>query len=164
MKFSLFAILTIASIILVSCNNTPDRPDPAMTQAQHDRVNQESAQLQAQKAAQNAASQASASVLHYYCPTHPTKGGGAAGTCPDCGTALVHNQAFHNQSAPAATTPTVTNGTNPLTPGSTPVPPAATNANGEYHYTCPNGHPGAGAAGSCSQCGTALVHNAAYHN
>lgn len=54
---------------------------------------------------------------------------------------------------------------------STPVPvPApqtaepAQNAKGVWHYTCPKGcEGGAGAQGNCAKCGTALAHNAAYH-
>lgn len=33
-----------------------------------------------------------------------------------------------------------------------------------FHYTCPNGHPGSEAAGTCVVCGTELAHNDAYHN
>ena len=36
----------------------------------------------------------------------------------------------------------------------------------QQHYICPNGCSGSGGAaqGTCSVCGTAYVHNAAYHN
>jgi len=54
---------------------------------------------------------------------------------------------------------------NPGTPPTTP-PPAepAQNAEGIWHYTCPNGCAGgAGAASPCPKCGTTLVHNGVYH-
>jgi len=43
---------------------------------------------------------------------------------------------------------------------------AASNVVGVEHYICPNGHAGFGsdAAGTCSQCGATLEHNAAFHN
>lgn len=140
------------------CANTPSRPDPVMTQAQHDRVNQESAAIQAQQAQQAAvASAAGSGLAHYYCATHPGEGGGSAGTCSQCGNAYTHNQAFHN--APAAGAP--------VTPGAAPEAGAepAINAEGIWHYTCPNGHTGGGGSATpCAECGTTLVHNTAYHN
>ncbi len=55
-----------------------------------------------------------------------------------------------NTSAPIATPP----GTN--------EPPQ--NADGVWHYICPDGHPGgAGKAGPCPTCSKMLIHNAAYH-
>jgi hypothetical protein len=132
---------------LFSCNTTPERPEPVMTQAQHDLINQESAALQAQKAAQTAAAATSSNVLHYYCADHPSVGGAAQGLCSECNKALVHNQAFHN--APAA--------------GASPV--AATGGTGVLHYYCAD-HPtiGGAAQGTCSECNKALVHNQAFHN
>lgn len=89
-------------------------------------------------------------VAHYICPNNcEGSGGPSAGACPVCGTAYVHNQAFHNQ--PGATTTTPTN--------------AAQNAAGQYHYICSNGCAGgSGSQGTCATCGNALVHNQAYHN
>lgn len=131
--------------------------------------------------AQNAAGE-----YHYACPNgHP--GAASAGSCSVCGSALAHNQAYHNTPGavnPTTTTPSITpaagNGQTfapmlqenagtpaarvPQTTTTTTAATPAKNARGEYHYTCPNGHPGAGAAGSCSVCGSALAHNAAYHN
>lgn len=47
------------------------------------------------------------SVSHYICPNNcEGSGGDAEGTCPVCGSAYLHNQAYH--STPAATTPTST--------------------------------------------------------
>ncbi|WP_235298287.1 heavy metal-binding domain-containing protein [Portibacter marinus] len=154
-----FGFLLISMLFLASCAETPPRPEPVMTQAQHDAINAESAALQAQKAAQSAAVSTSASALHYYCPAHPTKGGDAQGSCPDCGQALVHNAAFHNAGAGVTTTPS--GAVTPPTPSTEP----AVNAAGVYHYTCSNGCPGgAGSQANCATCGNPLVHNAAYHN
>ncbi|MBX2872709.1 MAG: hypothetical protein KTR30_11430 [Saprospiraceae bacterium] len=129
--------------------------------------------------AQNAAGE-----YHYTCPNgHP--GAASGGSCAVCGSALAHNQAYHNTPgavAPTTSTPSITpaagNGPtfapmlqeNAGTPAArvpqttTTAATPAKNARGEYHYTCPNGHAGAGAAGSCSVCGSTLAHNAAYHN
>lgn len=114
-------------------------------------------------------------VPHYICPNNcEGSGGSGAGTCPVCGTEYVHNQAYHNQQ-PTGTTTTTPEGTQKVTfDGSTtpgqgasvtpPTPEPAQNAAGVWHYTCPNGCAGgAGSAGSCASCGTALAHNAAYH-
>lgn len=60
--------------------------------------------------------------------------------------------------APAPNTATTT--------PATPPPPAepAQNADGVWHYTCPNGHAGGGgSATACSECGATLAHNQAYH-
>lgn len=94
-------------------------------------------------------------VYHYTCPNgHP--GANQQGNCPICGTALVHNQAYHQtmQQQPLQTQPAQT------PPITTPQGP---NADGEYHYTCPNGHPGSNQQGICSICSATLVHNDAYH-
>lgn len=116
---------------------------------------------------------ATSGVKHYTCPNNcEGSGGDAAGTCPVCGSAYAHNQAYHT--AGGASNPTITPGAitpGAITPGSPPAtsitpptPAAATNAAGVYHYTCPDGHAGgAGAAGSCATCGKALAHNQAYH-
>ena len=111
-------------------------------------------------------------VNHYTCPNNCAgSGAGEAGTCPVCGTAYVHNQAFHNQT-PATTTQKMTfpgsttsvpadGSTPPVTP---PTPEPAQNAGGVWHYTCANGcEGGAGGAGSCPKGGGALAHNSAYH-
>src|SRR5690606_39189010 len=42
--------------------------------------------------------QNAAGVWHYVCPNgHAEGGSGSQGSCPKCGTALTHNQAYHNQ-------------------------------------------------------------------
>ena len=104
-------------------------------------------------------------VKHYTCPNNCAgSGGDGAGTCPVCGTAYQHNQAFHGNTT---ITPDVTpNATPALTP-TTPTPPTtepAQNAAGVWHYTCSAGCAGgAGAAGTCASCGGALAHNQTYH-
>lgn len=45
-----------------------------------------------------------------------------------------------------------------------PTQEPAQNAAGIWHYTCPKGcEGGAGTAGACAKCGTALAHNQGYH-
>ncbi len=154
MKYISFVLLL--SLFAIGCADTPSRPAPVMTQAQHDAINAESAVLQAQKAAQIATAQASSpSALHYYCSTHPDQGGAAQGSCPDCGLALVHNQAFHN----TALTPG-----SPISPNSAPAAVQASSPS-TLHYYCSD-HPdkGGAAQGSCPDCGLALIHNQAFHN
>lgn len=117
-------------------------------------------------------------IQHYICSAGCGGGGAAAGSCPNCGAALAHNQAFHNATgaAPATAAPAPSGGslspifqnsnTTPNLPSPVPPPPApAQNAAGLYHYTCSAGcGGGGGAAGSCPNCGAALAHNQAYHN
>ncbi|MFP2995001.1 hypothetical protein ABN763_03780 [Spongiivirga sp. MCCC 1A20706] len=103
-------------------------------------------------------------VAHYICSKAcGAKGADGPGSCKICGAELAHNQAFHNKDADN-NTPKIEN------PSAVPLPSisnaSAKNAKGEYHYKCPSGHEkgGAGAAGACSVCGVALVHNQAFHN
>ena len=107
-------------------------------------------------------------VWHYTCPNGHAGGGGSATACPVCGTTLAHNAAYHGGSttAPSTIDPMPTTNTDVVTPpvASAPAEPPQ-NADGVWHYTCPNGHAGGGgSATACSQCGTTLVHNTAYHN
>lgn len=110
---------------------------------------------------------------HYICSNNcANSGADAAGTCPVCGNAYVHNDAFHNNAAAppptpvagaagAANTQTSTSNINFTDPNSTEP---AQNAAGVWHYTCGAGCAGgAGAAGTCASCGGALAHNSAYH-
>jgi len=101
---------------------------------------------------------------HYICPNNcEGSGGDSGGTCPKCGTAYVHNAAFHAN----ATTPTTAgdNSGNPIINMNTPpTAEPAQNANGVWHYTCPNGcQGGGGSAVACGKCGATLAHNTAYH-
>ena len=112
-----------------------------------------------------------ASVKHYICSNNCVgSGGDAAGTCPVCGNAYTHNDAYHNQAtttpttspAAGATTESTTTNVTFTDPNSTEP---AQNAAGVWHYTCGNGcEGGAGAAGNCAKCGAALAHNSEYHN
>lgn len=96
---------------------------------------------------------ATAAVLHYTCPNNCAgSGGDVADVCPVCGTAYVHNAAFH---------------ANDPIDASTPVDPASlTGGNpGVPHYICSAGCGGGGpAAGPCPNCGAELAHNQAFHN
>jgi hypothetical protein len=111
-------------------------------------------------------------VYHYACP-NACGGGDAAGTCPVCGAAYAHNQAWHDQNPAQNPTqnqpPVEINMSNPAasvpTAPATPAVEPAQNAAGVWHYICSAGcSGGAGAAGSCGKCGAALSHNQAYHN
>lgn len=101
----------------------------------------------------------SATEPHYKCPNSCAGGGGpAAGNCPVCGTSMVHNQAYHNAAASTTTPPAFSN------PEANAPAPAFNST--EPHYKCPNNCAGGHgpAKGNCPVCGTALAHNAAYHN
>jgi len=100
-------------------------------------------------------------VDHYTCP-NGHKGSDKQGICTECNTAYVHNQAFHPSNL-AIPKPTLQD---PFSnaPASPNAPSPAQNAYGDYHYTCPNGHPGgSGSAVNCTSCDTKLVHNQLYH-
>ena len=117
-------------------------------------------------------------VKHYICSNScANSGADAAGNCPVCGNAYVHNDAYHNNqgaapnpivpaaggaAAGATTSETATSNIQFTDPSSTEP---AQNAAGVWHYTCSAGCAGgAGSAGSCGSCGGALAHNAGYHN
>lgn len=102
--------------------------------------------------------QNAAGVWHYTCSKGCPGGAGAAGACATCGGALAHNAAYHDKN----------NNASPTVPTTPPIKPPTTepaqNAAGVWHYTCGKGCAGgAGAAGTCANCGGALAHNAAYH-
>ena len=93
-------------------------------------------------------------VYHYTCSKGCQGGSDTATNCSNCGTLLVHNQAFHNN-----TNSTPTNA--PFNPQTTN---SGKNAAGIWHYTCVNGCAGgAGTAGNCNTCGNPLAHNQSYH-
>lgn len=139
-----YLTLIILTLTIASCGSKNSAAKEEARQSIQDRA--------ANAAPINNGTLASGSVLHYICPNNCEGSGGAMqGTCPVCGTDYIHNQAYHNQATgdPAQSAQT------------TP----ATNAAGQYHYTCSNGCAGgSGTQGNCSVCGNALVHNAAYHN
>ncbi len=162
-------LLGFVLLILASCNSKPERPNPILSA---DRIAASNA-----VETQNAATLASSAIQHYYCANNcEGSGGDAAGTCPVCGLEYTHNQAWHNQQNSVSTTTTTTTpgeqgpaiGITPPAQGTppsqaTPEPPQ--NAAGVWHYICSNGHAGgAGSATTCSECGSTLVHNTAYHN
>lgn len=116
----------------------------------------------------NANSAPSGDVQHYICPNDCAGSGGPSqGTCPVCGTAYVHNAAFHNQGNQAPQNQINVDGGDQLQNIQQPQQQNSSpqNADGEYHYICSAGCAGgAGGPGSCSSCGAALEHNTAYHN
>ncbi len=153
MKLISFSTILFTALFITSCDSKPTRPGTLLSPEQIQQSNLEASRPDAVKPM---AGGAASGVDHYTCPNgHP--GSDFDGTCPICGAALQHNQAWHDQpqSQTAATTPT--------TP--TPSTEPDRNADGIWHYICPNGHEGgAGSAVPCPVCGTALVHNDAYHN
>ncbi len=157
---NLIYILFLALVgFTVSCDSKPERPDPVTNTAVTPEI---------PPATTAAASAPSGSVQHYICPNNcEGSGGPAAGTCPNCGTAFVHNAAFHNQqqgtpTSAATSQPVSVNGATQIDP---PATLPASNASGVFHYICANGCAGGAAAqGNCATCGGALTHNQAYHN
>ncbi|RMD68737.1 MAG: hypothetical protein D6818_11165, partial [Bacteroidetes bacterium] len=62
--------------------------------------------VDATQPATNNANASASGVKHYICPNNcEGSGGDAQGTCPVCGTAYVHNQAYHAQQQPATPNP-----------------------------------------------------------
>lgn len=107
-----------------------------------------------------------ASVKHYICANNcENSGSDVAGACPVCKNPYLHNDAFHAQDL-------LKNGplnvpTNIQAPASntTATPSPAQNASGIYHYICPKRcFGGSGTATKCSNCGSDLEHNQAYHS
>jgi len=147
MKFSTIIILTLIVSLFLACSNnerkpvTPQQPVPAAPTVS------------------TPPAAAAGGVQHYICPNNcQGSGGEVAGTCPSCGSAYVHNAAYHNQSGDAGAA-----GANPMIQQPQEQAPAQ-NAAGIYHYTCSNGCAGgSGTAGTCAQCGGTLAHNQAYH-
>lgn len=177
MSFSLFKIVTCLMVItLFACGEESNSVRDSARESLGVN-NQTSAPANAQTSPATMPVSGGPVVHHYICPNNcEGSGAAAAGTCPVCGTEYVHNQAYHNQ--PAGTTTTTSSGTqkvtfpggtvggetNPATPATPPAPEPAQNTAGVWHYTCPNGcEGGAGSAGTCAKCGTALAHNSAYH-
>jgi len=159
----IFIVVILA--FLYSCGNAPERPEPILDPAYSPVITTTSSTSTVPPSNVGL----SPDVPHYICPDNCVGGGGAAaGNCPVCGVALVHNQAFHDQQPSPISQPSA--GGVPVTP-----PPAATtspvtpeppqNAAGVWHYTCSAGCAGgSGSAVACASCGATLVHNTAYHN
>jgi hypothetical protein len=163
MKKTLFLALLVMATAVVSCKRDRTIRDEAANSLPGAGVGNTVADPSAMPSPmpQTPSTAVSGGVPHYICPNNCAGSGGAAqANCPVCGTAYVHNQAFHDQPAQQTLpTPTPT----PSTPAPTPEP--AKNAAGVWHYTCAKGCAGgAGNPGTCSTCGGELAHNAAYHN
>lgn len=172
MKGSAFALLLAASVFAFACQS--DKPATEATTAANETPTDNAAMIPAapgdggglpELTAPSAAAPAAGGVQHYICPKNCAGSGGPAqANCPTCGTAYVHNQAFHAQpgAAPEPAAPG-----SPITmpaPGADKPAEPAQNAAGVWHYTCPKGcKGGGGAATPCASCGTALAHNTAYH-
>jgi len=152
MKNSFLPLFLILALFFISCDN-----DSAIREKAAQTLPKASPQTNTN---QMPVSGALAGVQHYICPNNcQGSGGPEQGNCPVCGTAYLHNQAFHANDAQNQVPPTP----NPVTP--TPTAEPAQNAAGVWHYTCAKGCPGgAGAATACATCGGTLAHNAAYHN
>ncbi|MEL6988061.1 MAG: hypothetical protein AAGK97_09530 [Bacteroidota bacterium] len=107
-------------------------------------------------------------VWHFACSKNCGGGAGAAGSCPNCGSPLEHNSAYHATANTPAVTPQISGDgvTSPpiqVSPPTSPEP--AQNAKGVWHFTCSNGCAGGGGSAiACLGCGSTLVHNTAYHN
>ena len=171
MKISHFLWLTLISISLtiVACKDKKEdaTSEPQSTEGQMTTPDGTVAADPAAGMPASGGQATSGTEAHYKCTTAGCTGSGAAqGKCPVCGADLVHNQAFHAQSAgtPGSTPDKALQ----VTPqGTTATPPPTTavaqNAKGEYHYKCAKGHPGAANAGNCGTCGEPLTHNQAFH-
>jgi hypothetical protein len=161
MRFLLTLSFALSALIFIGCG------DDEAKNAAREKVESQTPATTNTPGTTPPATANSGTAEHYICPNGHVGGGGASeGTCSQCGEALVHNQAFHN----TPNNPQVTE--NPanqqIQPGQQPAqaqPEPAQNAAGVWHYTCANGCAGgAGAPGTCAQCGGELAHNAAYHN
>jgi len=184
MKHSGLLMILAAFLFLSSCADKPTRPSEILTEAQKSAADA-AASVAASQTIQSAATSGT-DLPHYYCANScEGSGSGSPGSCPTCGTAYTHNDAFHNKAPtpqPMAPTTGQTTGqplgqtlTSPVTMGgdnsisTTVTPPKAPeppqNAKGVWHYTCSAGCAGgAGGAGTCASCGGALAHNSEYHN
>lgn len=145
MRYIYVLVLIVTSLVITSCGgDKPARPEAALTA---DRIAQQNAIVDVPEIPSGGVT---GGVKHYICP-NGHEGSDAQGSCLVCGTALEHNQAWHNQQPAAAG-------------GDTPPAEPPQNAAGVWHYTCPNGHEGgSGSATPCAVCGTVLVHNQVYH-
>ncbi len=166
-------ILPLFCILVFACKNAPERPESVLSEG-----SKAAQELQTNTTATNPSptgepAQNAEGVWHYTCPTGCAGGGAGASACPTCGTTLAHNTAYHNSGVSPTPSPVTTNGvqatsgTNPITvtPPTQKPPEPAQNASGVWHYTCPSGCAGGGAAaGPCGSCGSTLAHNTAYHN
>lgn len=146
MNFKHLFLLACTAFVIYGCGGTIDRPSPVLTAEQ---IAQSQSKIEEPTIPSGGVV---SGVKHYTCPNGHA-GSDIQGTCMSCGATLEHNQAYHDQPA-AAADPTA---------AATPEPPQ--NAEGVWHYTCPNGHDGgSGSATACAVCGSTLEHNPIYHN
>ena len=155
--FKVLAILLFSSVIsFYSCNDNTKAPKQETIKPLEvinpttppNATTQNSATLEAAQNAQG--------VWHYTCSKGCAGGAGTAANCSTCGNLLVHNQSYHTNanSTPTSSAPFAT----------LPAAESSQNAAGVWHYTCGKGCAGGSeSAGSCTTCGNALNHNAAYH-
>lgn len=168
MKKVIYFIAIVSAILLVSCNNSEpsSATEAAPAQTESNETNVVVNGLDNATPPQNAtATPPSANgEKHYICPNGcEGSGGDASGNCPNCGATYVHNAAFHAQQQTNTITPDP-NAANSIMVNPQQTAEPAQNANGVWHYTCPNGCAGGGgSAGPCSSCGATLAHNASYH-
>jgi hypothetical protein len=157
-------ILVLIALIAISCGDssssqtTPTTGDPSSTGVQPapPAFQPPTAPPPTAEPAQNAEG-----VWHYTCPKGCAGGGGSAVPCGNCGTTLVHNTGYHSGGNTQTQPPIELNQTTPPPP---PTAEPAQNAQGVWHFICPNGHEGGGSKiGPCGVCGTDLVHNSGYH-
>ncbi|WP_223035023.1 hypothetical protein [Hanstruepera marina] len=150
--FKPFTILLLAlSFSTLGCKDKTEAPQEASQETELQPL-----QVFDAPAKQNTTAQNTSGLYHYTCPNGCAGGAAAAGNCSSCGTALAHNQAYHNNTntnnSPTSTTTNTT-------------AQSGQNAAGVWHYTCSNGCVGgAASAGNCGACGNTLAHNTAYHN
>lgn len=99
-------------------------------------------------------------IAHYICP-NGHEGSDQQGKCVDCNAVLLHNEAYHGLNIPQNA---VHDPFNSVATPNNSKPAPAQNKYGDYHYICPNGHPGGAATNqNCMTCGTKLTHNKLYH-
>ena len=137
-------VAALSGMIFLSCSS---RSGDANARSQPVQAMPTTAAPPAQPAAGGVAG--AGALNHYICP-NGCEGSGSTlqGVCPTCGTAYVHNAAYHNQGNAAPRLPSAN-------PGLSSV----------YHYICDNGCAGGSDdPGNCATCGAALAHNQAYHN
>jgi len=163
--YSIFSIAALVAMIVFSaCGNDTESADK-LAGENGDAATGAPALNTAPAAGQPEPAQNAAGLWHYTCPKGCPGGAGAAGACAQCGTALLHSQAYHGTAPTAAPTPTeAAPGQAPVTMPSTTKNEPPQNAAGVWHYTCTSGCAGgAGAATACASCGKKLEHNKAYH-
>lgn len=170
---SKYVALIMVTVILISCkteNKSSDQTTPDQTQTATDPSGLTNA----------TPSSSPDGMVHHYVCSDKCKGGHseAAGNCPVCGKALVHNQEWHNQAQnqqpaqPAQTLPglqpSASQTASPAQPQAAPesvnIPAGADGI--VHHYICSAGCKGGHSenAGNCPRCSKPMAHNQAFHN